>query len=134
MPNIFDYLKWRGDLSLSKDKFNEIDNLILSRFSYLPFDEIIEENEIITIREINKRFKEKDINTIHFLWNNDDKLLPALARTRRFRDMKVTKYVNKIDLEKEKQFSAITILMEDETIYVSYRGTDDTLVRVERRF
>ena len=26
MPNIFDYIKWRGDLSLSKDKFNEIDN------------------------------------------------------------------------------------------------------------
>ena len=45
MANIFDYIQWRGDLSLSKDEFNEIDNLILSRFSYFPFDEIIKENE-----------------------------------------------------------------------------------------
>ena len=49
MANIFDYIKWRGDLSLQKDEFNEIDNLILSRFSYFPFDKIIKENEVVTI-------------------------------------------------------------------------------------
>ena len=41
MANIFDYLQWRGDLTLEQDEFNEIDNLILARFSYLPFDELI---------------------------------------------------------------------------------------------
>ena len=35
MANVFDYLKWRGDLSLEKSNFNEIDNLILSRFFLL---------------------------------------------------------------------------------------------------
>ena len=43
MANVFDYLKWRGDLNLEKSSFNEIDNLILSRFSYFPFDNIIKE-------------------------------------------------------------------------------------------
>ena len=33
MANIFDYLKWRGDLTLNQAEFNEIDNLILARFS-----------------------------------------------------------------------------------------------------
>lgn len=42
--------------------------------------------------------------------------------------MQITKYVNKINLEEEKQFGAITILMPDDTIYVSFRGTDNTLV------
>ena len=46
MANILDYIQWRGDLSLLTDEFNEIDNLILSRFSYFPFDEIIKENKI----------------------------------------------------------------------------------------
>ncbi len=46
----------------------------------------------------------------------------------RFADMQITKYVNKINLEEEKQFGAITILMPDDTIYVSFRGTDNTLV------
>ena len=44
MANVCDYVKWRGDITLEQSKFNEIDNLILSRFSYFPFDKIIEEN------------------------------------------------------------------------------------------
>ena len=40
MSNINDYLLWRGDLSLKKDEFNEIDSMILARFSYLPFSKI----------------------------------------------------------------------------------------------
>ena len=37
MPNIFDYMNWR-DISFKKVEFNEIDNLILARLSYFPFD------------------------------------------------------------------------------------------------
>ena len=40
MANIFDYMLWR-DIPLSKTEFNEIDNLILARFSYFPLDEKI---------------------------------------------------------------------------------------------
>ena len=36
MANLFDYLKWRGDLSLQQAGLNEVDSLILSRLSYLP--------------------------------------------------------------------------------------------------
>ena len=32
MANVCDYVKWRGDLSIEQSEFNEIDNLILSRF------------------------------------------------------------------------------------------------------
>lgn len=128
MANILDYIQWRGDLSLAKDEFNEIDNLILSRFSYFPFDEIIKENEVTTIKELSKRFKEKDISTMPILWEDDVKLFPAMGQSKRFGEMKATKYVNKINVEQEKQFSAITVIMPDETIYVSYRGTDNTVV------
>lgn len=128
MANILDYIQWRGDLSLAKDEFNEIDNLILSRFSYFPFDEIIKENEVITIKELSERFKEKDISTMPILWEDDVKLFPTMGQSKRFGEMKATKYVNKINVEQEKQFSAITVIMPDETIYVSYRGTDNTVV------
>ena len=33
MANVFDYLKWRGDLSLRVSPFNEVDNLILSQLA-----------------------------------------------------------------------------------------------------
>ena len=128
MSNVFDYIQWRGDLSLSVDEFNEIDNLILSRFSYFPFDEIIKENEVVTIKELSERFKEKDNSKMPILWKDDVNLFPAMGQTKRFGEMKATKYVNKINVEQEKQFSAITVIMPDDTIYVSYRGTDNTVV------
>ena len=37
MPNIIDYIEWRGDLGFENSSINEIDDIIFSRFSYLPF-------------------------------------------------------------------------------------------------
>lgn len=128
MANVMDYIKWRGDLSLEQSDFNEIDKLILSRFSYFPFDNIIKENEVVIIKELSKRFQEEDINKMQILWEDDVNLFPLMGESKRFGEMHATKYINKIDFEQEKQFSAITILMPDDTIYVSYRGTDDTIV------
>ena len=128
MANVFDYLNWRGDLNLEQSEFNEIDNLILSRFSYFPFDNIIKENEAVTIKELSERFEKADINPMHILWKDDKEFFPAMGKTERFGNMLATKYVNKIETEQEKQFSAITVLMPDNTIYVSFRGTDNTIV------
>lgn len=128
MANVCDYVKWRGDLNLEQSEFNEIDNLILSRFSYFPFDNIIKENEIVTIKELSERFKKQDVSKLPILWKDDVDLFPLMGESKRYGEMNATKYVNKIDVEQEKQFSAITVLMPDNTIFVSYRGTDNTIV------
>lgn len=126
MANIFDYMDWR-DISLEKIEFNEIDNLILSRLSYFPFDGLIKENEEITIKESYERYK-KIGTTGRILQKEDIDLFPVLANSVRFGKMKITNYINKLDPIQEKQFSAITILMPDDTIYVAYRGTDNTII------
>ena len=41
MSNIFDYLDWRGDLTLNAAPFNEVDNLILAELSFLNFAGIV---------------------------------------------------------------------------------------------
>ncbi len=41
MANIIDYIKWRGDLDLQIDPFNDIDGLILSELAYVDFDKIV---------------------------------------------------------------------------------------------
>ena len=126
MANIFDYMNWR-DISLRKVEFNEIDNLILARLSYFPLDDLFKEDEEITIKEVYDRYKE--IGTVgRILQKEDIDLFPVLANSKRFGEMKLTKYINKVDPIKEKQFSAVTILMPDNTIYVAYRGTDNTIV------
>ena len=40
MPNILDYLIWRGDIPFSAAPFNDIDATILARTSNIPFEKI----------------------------------------------------------------------------------------------
>lgn len=128
MANILDYLVWRGDLEFNQSNFNEVDNLILARFSYFPFDNIIKQDETITIQQAWERFDDLGLDEKDMLQKEDFEMFSLLANTNRFSNLKITEFINKIDIEEEKQFSAITILIPDDTIYISFRGTDDTLV------
>lgn len=125
MPNIFDYIKWR-DIKFKQVEFNEIDSLILTRLSYFPFDNVVKDEEI-TLKEAYEKYQ-KLRKKGRILIEGDKDFFPLLAKSKRFGEIKLTDYINKIDLEQEKQFSAITIHMPDNTIYVSYRGTDNTIV------
>lgn len=129
MSNILDYIDWRGDLSFKNDSFNEIDNLILSRVSYFYFDGVIEPGETITINEAYKRFKKLNQEKVRILQKEDLDLFPAVAKSNRFGKLFLKNYINKRDLQEEKQFSAITIILPDETAYIAFRGTDNTLVK-----
>ena len=64
----------------------------------------------------------RDLSIEKVEFNEIDNLILAFGK------MKLTNYINKIDPKQEKQFSAVTILMPDNTIYVAYRGTDNTIV------
>ena len=126
MGNIFDYLEWR-DIDLKKVEFNVIDSLILSRMSYLPFDGLIEENEKITISECFERYEIVGERG-NILMQNDVKLFPVLANSKRFGNLYVSDYINRIEEKNNIQFSAISVLLPDNTIAVVFRGTDASFV------
>ncbi len=128
MANIIDYVKWRGDLSLSESEFNEIDSLILNRFSYFPLDSLIKGNEVVTIKELSKRFEKEDKNSLKILWKDDSDLFPEIGKSKRFGEMIAVENVTKTEKKLEEQFSAVTLILPDNTIYVSFRGTDNTLI------
>ena len=122
--NINDYLIWRGDIPISKDyPFNDVDSLILARFSYLPFDKITLGDE--TILSISSKMEKLDVSSFKI---DDDKLLiHNLGKSVRFKNLKVTDFVFNRVKSLEKQFGAVTIHLP-EFIYVSYIGTDNSLV------
>lgn len=130
MANIFDYLEWRGDLIMEKAQFNHVDALILSRLSYIPFDGIVLSRDFprISISKAADIFFTLNEPAYEVYMPQDADLLKVLAESRRFKDMKLSGYVNEVDYESQKQFSAVMIDIEDGTHFISYRGTDDTLV------
>ena len=125
MANINDYLLWRGDIPIDeKYKFNEIDSMILARFSYLRFDKI-ELKDKETIFSISEKMK--DLDDSEFLYNGDKELITYLGKSKRFKDMIVTDYIKTYVEEIEKQFGAVTIHISNKEMYISYIGTDSTI-------
>ncbi len=125
MANINDYLLWRGDLTLEQDRFNELDSMLLSRFSYLPFDKIQLKSQetIASIAKKLEKFKDEEFN-----YHGDKDMITQMGSCNRFKNMEVTDFQANTDLEAEKQFSAITIHISEKEFYISYCGTDNTLV------
>lgn len=136
MANLFDYLLWRGDLSLDASPFNEIDAMLLSRFSYMPFEYVPEvattcgasigviSSQLLALPELEKKL----------LFKGDLRLLKALSVTQRFQDIHISRYVNQINNETQTQFSAISIQLDEGRQFIAFRGTDDTLVGWKENF
>ena len=76
MPNIIDYIEWRGDLGFENSSINEIDDIIFARFSYLPF-KCIELKDIDTIENIAQKMKDLDIE--NYLWDDDKVFLQKIG-------------------------------------------------------
>jgi hypothetical protein len=53
---LFDYLSWRGDLSFEHDPINEIDITAFALLVYLDYNDIVGENEEITLAQAAERF------------------------------------------------------------------------------
>lgn len=141
MGSMLDYLDWRGDLSFAQSPFNEVDNLILSQLAYVNFEGIVppkESNESISIREAAElyfnMYEEATIMNFGFLIRISVPLLKSLGECNRFANARLSKYVNIIDPDEQKQFSAIHIKLSDGTIYIAYRGTDNTIVGWKENF
>ena len=125
MANINDYLTWRGDIPFSKDfAFNEVDSMILARFSYLLFNKI-DIKPVETVESVSNKMK--DFDNDEFLYNGDKELITYLGQAERFKNMTVTDYVRVNSKEHEKQFAAITVHISNKEMYISYIGTDSTL-------
>lgn len=127
MANVFDYLAWRGDLPFSAAPFNAVDSLILSRLSYLPFDGVVPAafTGAIRLYEAAAMMQSEELS---YRLAEDERLLAALAASRRFQSAWLCGFVNLLNPMEEKQFSAVCIRPEGELPYAAFRGTDGTLV------
>ena len=134
MGTIRDYINWRGDLDLERDGFNVIDNLVLSCVSYVEMDEIFNENgpDELNLKEISDIYFEKIFDKKEFregsVLKDGPEILKMISNTDRYRNVRVRNYVSLNDTERTLQFAAMEFMLSDNTSYIAFRGTDDTVV------
>jgi hypothetical protein len=131
---MFDYIKWRGDLDFNVSPFNPVDNIIFSQLSYLTLDGIVpgpEDKEGISIDLAVRVYDEKSRQPgfkLSSVFKEDHELIRALGASRRFGNCQLFGYVNHFDEDREIQFSAVCIYTSDDHCFVTYRGTDSSIV------
>jgi len=136
MGNILDYLDWRGDLTLQRSPFNEVDNLILAELAFVDFTGIVPppgQGTGIALHAAAERFFQKEKGKKEpadmgiLVPASIPVMLEKMARSARFRDMKLACYVDQLDPEKAEQFAAVSVETGDGSVYLSFRGTDDSI-------
>ena len=135
MANLLDYLDWRGDLTLEQSPFSEGDNLILAELSFVDFKDIVPgpgKGDSVTLRDAAERFfarfpEGEKIDMGVLVPGAIPDMLRKMADSRRFGDMKLNCFVDWLDVGKGEQFAALAVETGDRALYLSFRGTDDTL-------
>lgn len=127
MSNILDYITWRGDLPFAAAGFNEVDGLILAQLSMLRWEHGLQPGESSKIKDLFEPMNRQPVS-VGFTAENDVKLLRLICHSARFGEMVLRDYVHAFDADAEMQFAAATFALDDGTAYVSFRGTDATLV------
>ena len=136
MAGLSDYLIWRGDITFDEVPLNVIDALLLSQLSYVDFRGIIggaEEKKECTLEQASRRYwethTEKELEKcVSFALRTAGVLLREMAQTKRFSGLVLRNYVNRIDMTAQEQFAALEIMLGRKESFISYRGTDDSLV------
>ena len=136
MPNLFDYLEWRGDLTFDESPVGEVDNLIFCLLAYVNLDGIVPSDSAKGRVILHQAAAEYFFTHHDYVDRPLGLIVPSdiltlfrrMAHTRRFRNLELTGYVNTVCEQREMQFSALTIRLPSEQLFVAFRGTDDTIV------
>lgn len=126
------YIRDYGDYTFMEKPMNDVDSLVLCQFCYLKFDGLVplvtEYKKSVSIRDLAEHARYDDLFLDKRYEKDNRELFDAMLGSRRYCNLKMNCYINIVEEEWETQFSAITFLLEDSTIYVAYRGTDESII------
>ena len=135
MGNLITYVQQYEAQTFQEKLVTDIDILVLTEIAYLPFDEIVsssfEEKTAISLNQLGKEFetiKEKEHKNNPFMITKERiQLLDVVSKSQRYKDIKVFGFMNDIDDELTKQFAAVCYQWEEESRWIIFRGTDESL-------
>ena len=113
MKNFLNYLQDNNN-SFKESSFNIVDSLVLAYLSYLHFPNTPTKLKDLDISKTTKVKKNKEF-------------IKRVIVSNRYKNIEQCFFIEDTNDLIEKQFSAVTFLLPDDTMYISFRGTDSTL-------
>lgn len=126
MGNILDYLAWRGDLTLQQTPLCPVDTLLLAMLPYIRLERFVTASHgsaSVPLSDAAERYLADPLTD-----KRHAELLRALAASPRFASLRLGGAVKELDGAAGLQFAALTVLLPDQTLFIAFEGTDDTLI------
>jgi len=96
----------------------------LTELTYLPFDDLLDQS-VNRLSDVATRVPRET----NMLTNKERlQLLDQLSQHKRFKNSKLSNFVNEVDTEQQKQFAAMTYRLDLDTYLIVFRGTDDSII------
>ncbi len=130
MVDIVDYV-YANRESFAERPLCRVDSLVLSCLSYLPIPEKIHAAKGvrgIALGELGLPDARRELAQACDEGDDNCRLLDAVAGSPRFSMVRACLAADRSDQALERQFAAVTFRLPDGTVYVAFRGTDNTLV------
>ncbi len=134
MATINDYLDCNGSRTFDEFAFNEADSLCLNELGYFCFEELdasIDFKKTVNLHEVLLPYitGEKAFSHSFLVTEERVKLLQKVVASKRFANLNLSDYVNDVDAEYERQFSAMVFTLPEINHHqLVFRGTDDTMI------
>ncbi len=118
------YALWRKDISTKEIPYNDVDYLILTLLSYLRFsaikDKIVLPASLSTIYSYYKKTNHE--------YDESYEIFKIISSSLRYSHIQIIDFLDEKDDIKFKQFFALTYRLENNVLFIAFRGTDDSWV------
>lgn len=132
MGNIISYIYEYGGFTFAEKPFCEIDGLLLAHFSYFIYTGIVPETDenkpAVKLSDVAQRMDWNNFISVKWETEKNRELFYKTAFSRRYRNTRLNFLEEELDSERDMQFCAVTFLLGNGDVFISFRGTDDELV------
>lgn len=126
--NIIGYIKQNKDKSFKELPFNDVEGLIFSELSYINFDLLTKTSSELRIGDIKEEELTKELFVGSVDYKKNKVMLSLMREAPRYQEVKLTYVKSNFSKREANQFLALTFILPDGTLILSYRGTDTSLV------
>jgi len=142
MATIYNYLKQNCQDTFKERPLTEVDSLVLSQVSYFNvnsyFPKLKNKEKSKSLSQIKRAIKEDENLDFYHMENakSYQKISKAFfSRTnRRFKHTRVNYFVSKLKDDPAIQFSAMCFFLDDDSVYIAFRGSDGTMTGYKEDF
>ena len=129
MYNIQSHVREHGQQTMDQIPFGVLDSLALTQIVYMPMEGLAQSGGQATVRELWFHVSLLFTDSFPtFYFQKCFQFVQHCAIAERYAHLPILNYVNHVDADQEVQFCACTFALPDGSHFISFRGTDLSLI------